>query len=261
MNALLALKLSLVPTLILGVTLAGRRWGPVVAGGLAAFPVVAGPILFFVSIEQGPIFAAHAAAAAIVGVAGNIAFGIAYSWISRKRPWLISLLGGWFAYFAVIAIFMAVNPSNRQAVVVTVAVLLLAAKAYPLTSSGEMGQVKPVPDLTYRMAAGLALVLAVTVFSAQLGSRLSGLLSVFPVMGSVLAVFSHRNVSQHFAVRLLFGMVRGFYAFVAFCFVLATALPKCSIGSAFAMALAAAVALQGIQMLVQARFDRLAAAR
>jgi hypothetical protein len=38
MNAVLVLKLALVPMLILGVTLAGRRWGPSVAGWLSAFP-------------------------------------------------------------------------------------------------------------------------------------------------------------------------------------------------------------------------------
>jgi hypothetical protein len=46
MNAVLLLKLLLVPLLIYLVTLAGRRWGPAVAGWLSAFPIVAGPILF-----------------------------------------------------------------------------------------------------------------------------------------------------------------------------------------------------------------------
>lgn len=37
MTAVLALKLFLVPVLIYLVTLAGRRWGPLVAGWLSAF--------------------------------------------------------------------------------------------------------------------------------------------------------------------------------------------------------------------------------
>jgi hypothetical protein len=53
MNAVLALKLSLVPLLIYLVTLAGRRWGPAVAGWLSAFPIVARPILFALTLEQG----------------------------------------------------------------------------------------------------------------------------------------------------------------------------------------------------------------
>ncbi len=61
MTAVLLLKLFLVPALIALVTLAGRRWGPAVAGWLSAFPVVAGPILGFIALEQGAAFAARAA--------------------------------------------------------------------------------------------------------------------------------------------------------------------------------------------------------
>jgi hypothetical protein len=41
MNAVLALKLTLLPLLIYLVTLAGRRWGQAVAGWLSAFPILA----------------------------------------------------------------------------------------------------------------------------------------------------------------------------------------------------------------------------
>ena len=44
MTSLWLLKLLLVPALIYAVTLAGRRWGPDVAGWLSAFPILSGPI-------------------------------------------------------------------------------------------------------------------------------------------------------------------------------------------------------------------------
>ena len=68
---LLLVKLLLVPGLIGGITLAGRRWGPAVAGWLSGFPVVTGPILLFVALEQGPQFASTTAAAALAGLAGQ----------------------------------------------------------------------------------------------------------------------------------------------------------------------------------------------
>src|SRR4051794_1227544 len=52
MSVVLGLKLVLVPSLIAGATLAGRQWGAFVAGWLSALPLVAGPILFFIAIEQ-----------------------------------------------------------------------------------------------------------------------------------------------------------------------------------------------------------------
>ena len=43
----------LVPGLVAGVTLGARRWGPQVGGWLTALPLVAGPTLLFLSMEQG----------------------------------------------------------------------------------------------------------------------------------------------------------------------------------------------------------------
>jgi hypothetical protein len=63
MSALFAFKLTLVPFFILALSLAGRRWGTAVSGWLVALPVVAGPIVFFIGMEQGEAFAAGAARA------------------------------------------------------------------------------------------------------------------------------------------------------------------------------------------------------
>ncbi|WP_165973734.1 hypothetical protein [Paucimonas lemoignei] len=220
---------------------------------MAAFPVVAGPILFFVAIEQGQSFAAHAATAAILAVAGNIGFGIAYSWVSRTRSWFLSLSAGWAAYLGVIVPSILLEVSSLQAAVLTMVFLSLASRLYPQALPNVPSSGKPRSDVAYRMLAGLVLVLAVTVFSGSLGPRLAGLLAVFPVMGSVLAVFSHRNVSQPFAVGLLKGMVQGFFAFTMFCWVLATLLESQSIAVSFMMALAAAVVVQAVLMRRQPR--------
>ena len=84
MNAILALKLFLVPSLIYAVTLAGRRWGPAVAGWLSAFPIVAGPILLAISLEQGAAFAAAAAEGTLMAVLAIIVFSLTYAWASGR---------------------------------------------------------------------------------------------------------------------------------------------------------------------------------
>ena len=50
---LLLLKLTLAPGLVAAVTLAGRRWGPRVAGWLGGLPVIVGPILLALAIVTG----------------------------------------------------------------------------------------------------------------------------------------------------------------------------------------------------------------
>ena len=254
MHALLLLKLFLVPVIIAMITLAGRRWGAVVAGSFAGFPVVTGPILFFIAVEQSTSFASKAAGAAILAVLGNLAFGIVYSWVSKRKSWHISLLCGWVVYFICVAILNEISLSAWQAGVLTVAGLLAASQCYPriqagLAKLGDSGQ--RVSDIPYRMIASAALVVCVTLFSVQLGSNLTGLLAVFPVMGSVLAVFSHIHYGQAYAVNVLRGMVQGFYAFTAFCLMVAYGLQPGSISYGFAMALTLAIVAQTIMLRLQ----------
>lgn len=86
-DSVLALKLLLVPTFLLLVSLASQRWGPKVAGWLAGLPVVAGPILGFIALEQGPAFAAAAAATAAAGLLASVSFSIAYARAAYTRAW------------------------------------------------------------------------------------------------------------------------------------------------------------------------------
>lgn len=253
MSTLLILKLLLAPSLIAVITLAGRRWGAAVAGCLSGFPVVTGPILLFLAIEQGGTFTAHAAVAATVAVLSNISFGLAYSWAAQRCGWLLSLLAGMVVYGCVVTLLNLFHLSALQAGGITVIGLLLAGRMYPPVSVDETRSGPPKSDLPYRMVAGALLVLGLTFFSSRLGPNLTGLFSVFPVMGSVLGVFSHRNYGQHFAVKLLRGMVQGFYAFTVFCLILAATLETQSIVVCFVMALGAAIAVQSLLMHWQAR--------
>ena len=253
MSTLLILKLLLVPALIAVITLAGRRWGAAVAGCLAGFPVVTGPILFFIAVEQGGTFAAHAAVAATIAVLSNISFGLAYSWAAQRFGWLASLLAGMAVYSCVVVLLDLLHLSALQAAVLTIVGLLLAGRLYPPVSEEEVRSGPSKSDLPYRMVAGVLLVLAVTFFSIQLGPNLTGLFSVFPVMGSVLGVFSHCNYGRHFAVKLLRGMVQGFYAFTVFCLILALTLEKQPVGVCFVLALGAAVGVQSLLMHWQSK--------
>lgn len=104
------------------------------------------------------------------------------------------------------------------------------------------------------MLAGALLVWSVTHFAATMGPALSGVFAMFPIMGTVLTVFSHRGSGAAFAIQLLKGMVLGYYAFAVFCVVLSKLLPVAGIGMAFASATGAALAVQaGTRLLLQRR--------
>ncbi|PTT92301.1 hypothetical protein DBR42_02255, partial [Pelomonas sp. HMWF004] len=81
---LLPLKLLLVPTFLLFLSLAGRHFGPSIAGWLAGLPVVAGPILFVLAVENGSAFAISAATASTAAVFASVSFSLAYAHMSHR---------------------------------------------------------------------------------------------------------------------------------------------------------------------------------
>lgn len=243
---MLALKLLLLPSLICGLTLAGRRWGPAVAGWLSGLPIVAGPILFFVSIEQGREFGAAAAEATLSGLVTVLAFVIAYAWSATRRSWLVSALTGWFAYAVAVVVMYNLQPPWVVSMIVDVAALACTPRLLPKVAAAEIAPRLDYSEIVVRMLAGVALLLALTYFASGLGPRLSGLLAMFPTLGTVLAVFSHRHAGAEFAIHLLRGMVLGLYAFVAFTVVLVLTLSSLQTGSSFAFAIAGALLVQGI---------------
>ncbi len=256
MSALILLKLALVPALIALVTLAGRRWGASVAGWLSAFPVVSAPILFFVALEQGPLFAARAATATMSAVLCILAFGLPYAWMATRHAWPLAALAGFTCYFASVGLMTLWEPSLPMAAVTAAGALLLVPRLYPQAPPLTPAAVRPGSriDIPLRMAAAAALVVLVTHFSASLGPQLSGLFAMFPVMAAVLAMFSHHYQGAGFTVPMLRGMVLGYWAFAAFCGVLALALPRMAIPLAFAAALVTAVGTLGLSRVVMLRW-------
>ena len=91
----LALKLLLAPLLVVASSLAGRRWGPKVAGILVVLPIVAGPILLILYLDHGRSFAADAARAATLGIVPLSAFALIFAYLSRRQGWLLILLTSW----------------------------------------------------------------------------------------------------------------------------------------------------------------------
>src|SRR4051794_27332984 len=83
----LILKLLLAPALVVGSSLAGRRWGPKVTGTLVALPIVAGPILLITYLEHGTRFVAGAASASLLGLVTLALFATVFALLSRSLSW------------------------------------------------------------------------------------------------------------------------------------------------------------------------------
>ncbi|SEB19337.1 hypothetical protein [Paraburkholderia sartisoli] len=241
---MLALKLTLVPFFLLGVSMSGKWWGPSIAGWLAGLPVVAGPILYLLVLAHGPEFGARAATLSLSAILASEAFNFAYAWICRSRSWPIALaaaLGTWF----VAACLLSLLPvSLVWAVCVALTAVLFGQSFLPRSAAVAAGAPLGRADLAGRMLAGAVLTLVVTAVSARVGATWSGLLAVFPLLTSVLSVSSHRAHGPAFVVSLLRGMVLGRFSFAAFCLFLSLVLPYQAATPSFIEAAALAMFVQ-----------------
>jgi len=94
------------------------------------------------------------------------------------------------------------------------------------------------------MLAGALVTVTVTWIAGTVGENWSGLLAVFPTLGTVLAVFSHRAHGGAYVAALFRAMVTGLYSFAAFCFSLSVGLSHLGVTAAFILATAVSVAVQ-----------------
>ncbi|SEF32507.1 hypothetical protein SAMN05421837_106299 [Amycolatopsis pretoriensis] len=232
----LLLKLVLAPLLVVGSSLAGRRWGPGLTGLLVAMPVVAGPILLITYLEHGAAFAARAASASLLGLVSLAAFAVVFARVSRVRGWPGTVLLGWLVCLALdLALSFAPVP-------VWLALGLAWAAAWAggrlLPAPGTAGPVKPPWwDLPARAVATAGLVVAVTAAAGRLGPDLTGVLAPFPTGTSVVAVFALAQGGPPAAAATMRGVLRGLGGFAVFCFSVAVLAEPLG-GWAFAVAVA-----------------------
>ena len=223
--------------------MASRHWGPAVAGWLSGFPIVTGPILLFVALEQGPQFASVTAAGALAGGLAWLFFAISYAWAATHMSWLLALLISLSAYLVVGMALVFAAPPFALVVAMIVVAVVLAPNVFPRLTQPIGPAASSSIELCVRMLAGGVLTVSVTHLSPVLGPKFSGLFAVFPVMGIVLAAFSHRASGNTFTIHLLRSMVFGFYSFTVFCLSVTLALPAIGIAAAFTVALCFSLAV------------------
>jgi hypothetical protein len=247
------LKLVLAPLLILGATLAGRRWGPAVGGWLAGLPLTSGPVSLVLALEQGPAFAGRAALGTLFGLISLAAFCLAYRVAARRLRWAGCLAAALAAFGGSTLVLHGAHLPLVLAFALVCAVLVGVGVAM---AGGGRPRAAPslVPgDVVVRMALAALLVLLLTSTADALGPGLAGSLSPVPVFGALLAVFAHRDQGAPAAVQLLRGMVLGSFGFATFMLIVAGLLERLAVAPTYALAAAGALGIHGLTLVVVRR--------
>lgn len=245
---LLLLKLLVAPALVGAVTLAVRRWGPAVGGWLSGMPVVAGPVLIFMSMEQGTRFGAEAAHATLTGLIGTVAFALTYARLSVRAPWYGCLLLGWVAFGVTTLALYLLDPPLWLSLAGLIATSAAGPRILPPAETATVPVGSPRGDLLLRLVATATLVLLLTAVADELGPTLSGLLNAFPVLSTIITAFTHAQHGSGPTLGFVRGFTRSIIGFGSFAFVLALTMVPVGLGWALVLAMAAQIVVSGITL-------------
>jgi hypothetical protein len=240
----LALKLLLAPALVVLTSLTARRWGPRLGGILVTIPIVAGPILLIIALENGGTFAAQAATFATAANVALAVFALALIVAVDRVPWWAATLIAWAG--VLLTDFGLAQIPVPAWVALVAAILALHGVQYVLrrqTTDPLVATRLPRWDLPARAVATAALVLTVTQAAEWVGPEVSGVLAPFPIALSVVCAFAAAQTGRVGVIGLLRGIVPGLDGFALFCFVLAVTLDRLPIWVSFTVATALNLAL------------------
>ncbi|MDQ6746732.1 MAG: hypothetical protein M3010_01300 [Candidatus Dormibacteraeota bacterium] len=250
MNLALVVRLALAPGLVGVATLAARRWGVAAGGWAASTPVVAGPVLLVIASDHGQAFGAQAAGSATLGLISLALFTTTYARTAGARlAWYICLPLGWAVFVATALLLSVIAVPPLVALVAAIIFFRLCRLALGPTGRTDAASRRLPGDIPLRMLAALAMVVTLSLVAGLLGARLSGLLAPFPIIGSVMAAFTHVTRGRGALEQYTDALLNGLPSFALFTAMVALTLRPLGVLDSFvaASALAAASHLLLIQ--------------
>lgn len=247
---LLILKLTVVPLGLLVFGIVERLHGPRVAGWLAGFPIVGGPLLLMITLDHGWAFGAQAALGAYFGLVPWLGFALTYAFGAFRLNWVLCTVGGFAVWALVAALTMKMQGGSHWFEIVPLIAFLAALLVCPRGAPSDEERELVWWGLPARMIAGAALTVLITEFSGTMGSRWSGLFSTFPMVGSIICISSHLQYGRHAVQEAVAGMTTGLACVGTFCFVLYSLLATAPSWWSFGLALLASLSAHALSWLL-----------
>ena len=255
---ILALKLILTPLLTGAATWAGRKYGHNVSGLLIGLPLNAGPIALFLALQHGDVFASESAKGIIFGAVSLAIYSAVYASLSKKYGLVACVTVGWIAYLAATAFLNLFDFGLLTTFLLTLVALAVILVLFPGYKHGITDIVPPKWDIPLRVVLATLFIIGLTYISGNLGPRLSGLLSTFPIFGTIFATTTHYLYGSDACIRLLRGVIISLFSFTAFFVIIAEYIQSLSVVYTFFFATAICLLLQIAILYIGRRFRNLA---
>lgn len=227
-----AFRMIATAAVVIAVTWAVDRFGPLIGGALTGLPVVIGPGLYFLSLDSTPAFVGNAASHSLWSLCGTQAFILTYMACARSRGVATSLACAGTVWAAVAVVISYLPPApvfglTAFCVVTTIAVYL-GSRLVLVTTPARLS----ISWRTLVMRGGFAglLVAAVTVMSSRIGPEFSGIFLAFPIGFGMVAVTLHEKFGAASAIGTLNAALKGASGLAMFSAAFALLLPQLGYG-------------------------------
>ena len=192
----LALKMALTAFIVVVISVVVERAGPFVGALIAALPTAASAAYIILAFEHSPDFIAASAVGSAAATAAVSVFALTYSALAQRNGLVLSLsvaTAAWFAGAAALRLIAWTPATATLLNAVVFATTILLSRRYR-TAGAAPRLVRTAYDLPLRALTAAVVVAAVTTASYSIGSFVSGMFAVFPIVMASAAVILHPRI-------------------------------------------------------------------
>ena len=157
------------------------------------WPLVTGPIIFIIFLQEGSAFAAKTAHGALLGQISLIAFAWSYALVALRAPWYLSIATATVTFIGSVYLVSLIHIPLWLTFILLVVALFLVNKFWPTYQPITTPLSSPRWELYLRIGLVIALVFALSEFSQTLGPSLTGGFSTYPVIATIMGTFNHKR--------------------------------------------------------------------
>jgi uncharacterized membrane protein (GlpM family) len=200
----LALKMALTATIVVVISIVVERSGPFIGALIAALPTAAGAAYIILAFEHSPDFIAASAVGSAAATATVSIFALAYIVLAQRHGLVLSIsiaIAVWFVGAVALRLvqWTPLTAFLLNAVVFSVTVPL----SWRYRTSGPPAKfLRTRYDIPLRALTAAVVVATVTTASYSIGSFLSGVFAVFPIVMACSVVILHPRVGGREAASM-----------------------------------------------------------
>src|SRR5215510_1970988 len=217
----LVLKMAMTATIVVVASVAVERSGPFIGALIAALPTAAGATYIILALEHPPAFIAASAVGSAAANAAVAIFALVYAVLAQRHGIVLSITVATLVWFAAAAALQLVawTPASAFALNVLVFGVTIPASARYRRAAVPREAIKRTRyDIPLRAATTALVVAVVTTASHWIGSFVSGMFAIFPIVMGSFAVIMHPRVGGR-AAAAVFAHAQPMFVGLGLCFV------------------------------------------